>query len=321
MREIILSFPKQFEIGFKAAKEIKVLGDFKKLLICGMGGSALPGEVLKIWLKEKEIKLPVEIHRNYNLPFNVDKKTLTIIISYSGNTEETLSAFKKAGREKLKLVAITSGGNLLKICKRSKVPLVVVPKSYPPRLALGFLFSSLMRVLKNSKIIRDISREILSLESKIKLKKLEKEGKNLAKKLKQKIPLIYAPEKICVLAKIWKINFNETSKVPSFYNCFPELNHNEIAGFESLGKNFHIILFIDKSQNPKILKREILTAKILKEKAVKSSFVFLKGKEVLPKIFSNVILGNWVSYYLALEHKKDPLEEKLIAEFKKKMKV
>lgn len=322
MPQIIQEFPKQFRIGFEAANGVKLKGKFKSLLICAVGGSALGGEILKIWLKASTINLPLFLNKTYSLPPFIDKNHLILAISYSGNTEETLSAFQEAQRGRLKIVAITSGGKLAKLCNKRGIPLVLLPKGYPPRMSLGFQFGSLMRVLINCQMMKDGKKDLLLLEGNLNPKKLEKEGKELAKRLKNKVPLIYASSANKGLALIWKIKFNENSKVPAFCNYFPELNHNEMVGFTNKQKsqNFHIIILKDFLEHPRISKRMKLTANILKTKGINSDFIKINDKNILLKIFSNILLADWTSYYLALENGVDPIPVKIVEEFKKKMK-
>ncbi len=318
MRQIILSFPKQFKIGLSAAKKVKVRGRFDKILICGMGGSALPGDILKIWMESYKIILPVHIHRNYALPYQTKKNHLVIFISYSGNTEETLSAFEEARRKRLPIAAICSGGKLAELCEKYKIPFAKVPSGLAPRLALGYQFAALMKILVNCGLIKDNLRNILALEKKLKPGKLEVKGLKLAKNLVGKIPLIYASCQRKALARIWKIKFNENSKVPAFYNYFPELDHNELSSFES-GENFRVILLRDPKENPKILKRMDLTAEIIRKNGTAVDVVNAEGEEILLKTFSTLLLGDWVSYYLAKEYKVDPVTVSLQEEIKRKM--
>jgi len=326
MKKIILNFPKQFKTGIRSAKTISITGSFNKLLICGMGGSALPGDVLRILAKNLKVNFPVYIHRSYNLPYWINKKCLVICISYSGNTEETLSSFKEALRKNLQVIAITSGGKLAKLCQKNKAPLAKIPLGFPPRMALGFQFSALIKILHNCQMLRGNLNTILSLEKKLKPLKLEKKGRILAKKIRGKIPLIYSSYFQKELARIWKIKFNENSKIPAFANYFPELNHNEMVGFtknpndQCLMSNFCILMLKDFADHPRILKRMDLTAKILKEKDIPVEFIKLGGRNNLVKIFSNILLSDWTSYYLALNYKVDPISVKIVEEFKKKLK-
>jgi len=318
MRKMILDFPKQFEIGIKAAKNVflepgKLIRWPENIIICGMGGSALPGEILATLRP-----LDVFTYKSYRLPIQARNESLIICISYSGDTEETLSSFQEAVEKKLPLISITTDGELEKLSKKYDVPSVKLPGPLiPPRLALGEMFAALIQVLQNHNLFgKELIKEVLKLGNRLKPEKLENQGKNLAKKIKNKIPIIYASHKEMVLSQIWKIKFNEASKIPAYANCFPELNHNEMTGFENpLGK-FHVIILRDPIDHPRILKRMRFTAQVIKKKGVNVDIIDIKGKNMLYKIFSNILLADWVSYYLALEYNVDPISVKLQEEFK-----
>jgi glucose/mannose-6-phosphate isomerase len=325
MREVILDFPKQFKEGLEKARDIKVEGEFGNIIICGMGGSALPANLLITYLPD--LKLPIWIHRSYGLPTRANQKSLIICISFSGNTEETISAFEEAQKRNFKTVAITTGGKLSQLAREENAPLVSLPSvKIQPRWGLGYMFSSIVKILSNSGIIDDKSQEILEMAENLKPGKLKSSGQKLAEKLVNKIPLIYSSSRLKALARIWKIKFNETSKIMAFWNYFPELNHNEMEGFSifnfqfSIFKSFYVIILRDKDDHPRILKRMGLTADLLKEKGIGVDFVEIEGKNVLEKIFNNLILSDWTSYYLAKEYKVDPEKVELIEEFKRKMK-
>lgn len=320
MRKTILDFPKQFRVGLESAKTVKVSGSFDAVLICGMGGSALPADILAMWLEAYKIALPLYIHRNYGLPRQIDEKHLTVCISYSGNTEETLSALEEAKRKNVKIAAITSGGKLARLCRKYKIPAAIIPAGLPPRLALGYQFAALMKILANCGIIKNGLENISDLEKSLKPKTLENQGKKLAKKLKGQIPLIYASERLAGLARIWKIKFNENAKTPAFSDYFPELNHNEHNQFEG-GKNnqLTVIMLRDFTDMARIQKRMRLLAEMIKPLGVPVEFVDIEGKDILYKIFSNILLSDWTSYYLALEYGVDPTPVKLNDEFKRRL--
>ncbi len=329
MRKIILNFPNQFKRGQKRAGSIEIKGEFDNIIICGMGGSALPANILISYLRDLILKsklspLPVYIHRSYNLPPQTTEKSLVISISYSGNTEETISALKAAVEKKLKTVAITTNGKIEKICQKNNIPLVKIPSGIQPRSATGYLFSALIKILEKTEILEgNESKQLLELGKKLEKTNLENQGKKIAGRLKGKIPLIYASNRLKSLARIWKIKFNENSKIPSFYNYFPELNHNEMVGFEDIekSKNFHIIILRDKERDlPRIQKRMELFAGLVKEKKVEVEFIDIKKGALLYKIFSTLILGDWISYYLALQRGIDPAPVKIVEQFKKKLK-
>jgi glucose/mannose-6-phosphate isomerase len=171
-----------------------------------------------------------------------------------------------------------------------------------------------------------MSSEILQTSQALKkaTPKLEKSGQAIAKKLSKKIPVVYSSNRMGVVAHIWKIKFNENSKIPAFYNCFPELNHNEMVGYTEIkklgAKNFYTILLQDSTDHPRILKRMDLTAKIIKKSGVGVQIIQMQTGTLLFKIFSGLLLGDWVSYYLALKQSIDPTPVKMVEEFKKLMK-
>lgn len=322
MRKVIMNFPKQFSIGLDVAKDVKVIGDFNQLIFCGMGGSALPAEILKMLRNFYEWPIAIKIHKSYGLPARLSPRALVFTISYSGNTEETISSYEEAKKRNLQVIGIATGGKSAELCEKDKTPLVKIPKTnIQPRSALGYQFAAVIKVLSNSNIIENLEKDILEMAKMLNPKKLEEQGKKLAKKIKGQIPIIYASDKYKALAQIWKINFNENSKSPAFWNYFPELNHNEMVGFEKQTANFHIIILRDKKlDHPRILKRMEIMAKLLKDKKIDVDFVDIIGVNVLTKVFSNYILSQWVSYYLALEYGIDPTPVKMVEELKKKLK-
>ena len=332
MREIILNFPKQFRVGFERVPKLTVKKPIKGVCICGMGGSALPGSILYAWINTKKIDLPVIVNRDYSLPHRVKRGWLVICISYSGNTEETLSCFREALQYKLKLAGIGSGGKLETLSKKHRVPFIKIPSGIPPRTAIGYQFGALVGILQKYRIFskKDV-QELLSLEN-IDAREFENYGKNLSKKLVKKVPIIYASNKFKIAARIWKIAFNENTKIPAFWNYFPELNHNEMTGFTKCkmqnakckiavqNSKFYFIILKDRNDYKRIKKRMDLTAKILKNQGVKGEIIDIKGKNFLEKVFSSITLALWTSYYLAKIYKIDPVSVRLVEEFKKKLK-
>lgn len=328
MRQVILDFPKQFKVGVEAAKNIKTSANrslFSNIIICGMGGSALPGDVFVMINNHLLLtKLPVFIHQNYGLHPMTNKNSFVVCISYSGNTEETISAFKEARKKKLSIAAIASGGKLIELAKKNNVPFAQIAAGNQPRCALGYQFSALIKILSNFKLIKNLDKELFALEKNLAPHKLEKTGLSLAKKLKGKIPLVYSSEDNKCLARIWKIKFNENSKIPSFYNSLPELNHNEMTGMgdceiKEWRELFQVIFLSDKTDHPRIIKRMNILSEIFQKRNIKTNFVQIEGKNILDKIFNNNLIADWTSYYLAVSRNIDPTPVKLVEEFKKKM--
>ena len=319
MQEIINNFPKQFEFAFeiKNAAQLKVV---EKYIVMGMGGSHLPADVLKI----RNRYLPLYIHKNYGLPPLSPKEfesSFLIAVSFSGNTEETIDFAKEALGRNYNLGVVTGGGKLLKIAEEARIPYIQIPnEGLEPRTALGYLTAGLAKFLDE-----DIFKELQQLPKKLKPESWEDKGRALSETLTGKVPVIYASDKNQGLAYVWKIKINETSKVPAFFNVFPELNHNELAGFdlkpetEQLSKNFHFIFIDDPSDKPRIRKRINLTKKIYEEKGMPVTTLELQGETPFEKIFNSLLLSDWVSFYLSKKYNTDPISNELVEKFKKQI--
>jgi len=327
LRKVILDEYLQIEEGLELAKNIKLEGNFKSITISGMGGSALPGNVLRVFtnnvLQNSEKKrLPIFHCQSYTLPPEAYENSLNFICSYSGNTEETISAFQEALKNNLSCVGISNGGKVEKMCKENRVPHIKVPypyENFQPRMATGYFVFAIFQILINLKLIDDVSDDILATANNLKerIVEMENEGKQLAKKLVGKTPIIYTTTKFKSLAMIWKIKINENAKIPAFWNYFPELNHNEMVGFTNPQAKFFFVLLRDKKAHSQILKRFKITKELMKKKGMKVEIIDMQGDNILEKMFSTLYLGDWVSYYLAFEYGQDPTPVDMVEEFKK----
>jgi glucose/mannose-6-phosphate isomerase len=320
MYEIIKNFNKQFEYEPQIEGSLSIEG-VKNFIAVGMGGSHLAADILNSY----DPSFGILIHKNYglpNLPEETLKQSLIILNSYSGNTEEVIDSFYLALEKKLKMVSITYNGKLLELSKKYNIPFVKLPEpKVQPRLALGFHAKALLKILNREKELKEIN-EFVNL---LKPEEFEGQGRELAQKIKNKIPIIYASEKNQAIAYIWKIKFNETSKIPAFYNVFPELNHNEMTGFDikettkNLSQNFIFLIFFDEEDHPKIQRRMTILKNLYKERNLKVEILKLEGQNRFHKIFSSLVLADWTSYYLAKEYGVEPEEVPMVEEFKKLM--
>jgi len=317
MYTILEKFPNQIATAMKLGENIKITEVIDKIVITGMGGSALAGDILQTYLKDE--KIPIFVNKDYFLPDFINSRTLVFVISYSGNTEETITAYRNALRKGCKIVVITSGGKLEMLARKQGIDFVLVQKGLPPRLALGYLFFPIVVILQNSKLIADRTHEILRLIEILKKPIFKDKGKDLAKKLDGKIPLIYTSERLKIIGYKWKINFNENTKIHSFCNVFPELDHNEINGFVNLKANYYVIIFKDEHDYMKLRKQIEITKNLIKKKNVSVTEIALTGSSLLTKIFSSIYIGDWCSYFLALKYKVDPTPVKIIEELKKQL--
>lgn len=328
-RQMILDSPDQFRLGFSLAKDIRVPGTFKAIMISGMGGSALPGNLFRIYLNdlfrsESPDKQPLPIYQNrfYTLPPESYRDCLNVICSYSGNTEETISAFEEALAHHLPCVGLSSGGKIEEMCLQNGVPHIKLPLPSPdfqPRIGTGYFFGALFQVLVNQGLVPDMTGELLAEAESLKLAlpELEEQGKALSKKLVGKTLVIYATPKYKSVAMVWKIKLNENAKTPAFWNFFPELNHNEMVGFTLPQANFSIIMLRDMDDHPQNIKRFAVTADLLRTKGVDVILLDMQGKSVYAKVFMSILLSDFTSYYLALEYGQDPTPVVMVEELKK----
>jgi glucose/mannose-6-phosphate isomerase len=320
MYEIIKNFNKQFEYQPQIEGSLSLEG-VKNFIAVGMGGSHLAADILN----SCDPSFSILIHKNYGLPPLPEetlKQSLIILNSYSGDTEEVIDSFYLALEKKLKMVSITYNGKLLELSKEHNIPFIKLPEpKVQPRLALGFHTKALLKILNKEKELREISELVYLLKP----EELEEKGRELSQKIKNKILIIYASEKNQAIAYIWKIKFNETSKIPAFYNVFPELNHNEMTSFDvkettkSLSQNFVFLILFDEEDHPKIQKRMKILKNLYEERNLEVEILKLEGQNRFHKIFSSLILADWTSFYLAKEYGVEPEEVPMVEEFKKLM--
>jgi len=324
-RQIILDFPRQLAQPLDFFNQIYLnRRRFNKVVLAGMGGSALVGDLaylLKVKnFPELNIALPLFVHRSYNLPLDCDEQTLVICSSYSGDTEETISAFEKAKEKNIEVAGFCSGGMLAELFLKNQTPWVKIPSGIPPRCALGWQMAALTKILVGYGLLPQSSLDKLEFLAKnLNPLEWENEARLLCPKIAQKIPVIYASEENKSLARILKIKFNENAKIPAFFNSFPELNHNEMVGWTKSFGSFIFLFLKDSDDWPRTQKRMELTAQILADLGLKSETIEIKGSSPLEKIFQSLIFGDWLSYHLALFYGVDPAPVELVAEFKKRL--
>jgi glucose/mannose-6-phosphate isomerase len=317
MYEMIKNFNKQFLFEPEIINSEK-LSHKSEFIVVGMGGSALSALLLKTHKPE----LDITVHRNYGLPEMPEEKLknkLIILSSYSGNTEEPIDAFYVAKEKELATVVIATGGKLLSLAKENNIPYIELPKKVSqPRWALGFSTKAFLKIIEEKELI-----EISKLGSTLDTSLFEEQGKELAQKIKNCIPIIYTSERNLSIAYNWKIKLNENSKIPAFYNIFPELNHNEMTSYDvkdsnkELSNNLYFIFLKDEEDDKRIIKRMEVLEKMYLNKNLKVEVVELEQKNSWHKIFSCLVLADWVSYYTALEYGIDPEQIPMIEDFKK----
>lgn len=333
MLQCISELPQQIKMAWESAKALNLPSDYRdinKVIILGIGGSAIGGDLLRsIALSESHV--PVFVHRGYELPYFVDSDTLVIASSYSGQTEETLSAFQKAMRTDSKKLVITTGGMLKTIADNNNIPACIFDYKSQPRAALGYNLGLLIGVFQNLGLLSDKSGEIeetvdvlniLLSQFGVTVPVNRNKAKQLAIKLVSYGILIYGADIFSEVAHRWKTQLNENSKTWAFHEMIPELNHNTIVGYEFpkeiIGKVFTVILQSDLI-HPRNKKQCELVMNILGKTGIKYEVVSAEGENCLSQMMSLVLLGDYVSYYLAILYETDPSPVDTIRYLKNKL--
>lgn len=332
MLDTIARFPEQIKetTDIVNSAELKDFLKIDNIIISGMGGSAISGDIVKYLFRDR-LDVPIFVNREYDLPKWVDKDTLVLSQSYSGNTEETLSAFKHASQKKCKIIGISSGGKLHEYCEKRGVSHIKIPSGFQPRAATAYLLFSLILALKKIGLLKDvIDLEIeetieLTTDFRDKNSKTVSEKDNLSKQMANKIfntiPQVYGWGIYTPIAKRWCNQFNENSKVIAGYDVVPECNHNDIVGWSQdpeMSKKFTCILFRDDRIESVYMSRRLDFMKDLFEGVAANVIeVQVKGRKTLAKMTYAMCLGDFVSCYLAVLRKIDPSLIDVIVELKR----
>ncbi len=332
-------FPQNIRDALRLGKKLSIPDNyrdqakqgFKNIVVLGMGGSAIGGDLLSNYLAD-ELSIPIIVIRGYNIPKFVSEDSLVFAVSYSGNTEETISALSKCVEVEAKVIALSSGGWLENLSKDYNFPLIKVPSGIQPRSALGYLFFPILKVLEGLGFIKQRTEELeeminimqeLSTEYGSKSLAEHNFAKKIALSLYQCLPLIYGSEGLFEAVTMrWKTQINENSKWPCFWNILSELDHNEIVGYEidnQINKQAKVVYLEDKEGNPRISQRYEITKKIIDQKVAEFILCPSKGKGKLSRMFSLIYLGDIVSCYLAILNKVDPSPVACIENLKKEL--
>ncbi|MCS7083906.1 MAG: bifunctional phosphoglucose/phosphomannose isomerase [Aquificaceae bacterium] len=289
---------------------------FKGIALCGMGGSGIVGDFMKVFLERSELEIPVLSLKGYTLPAYIQEGWLVICTSYSGNTEETISVLKEALKRGIKPICISSGGELYNLASQNSLTHIMLPEGYPPRFALGFMLSALMSLF-------DMHSEIALIKDALEKHKSEikEQAKVIAHSHLNYIPIIYATPITEPVALRWRTQHNENSKTLCYHAILPEMHHNEVVGLENqeLLGNLAFCVLYDPQDHPRVIKRVKITQSLLQEKGIMPRLLAGKGTSIYERLLYLTYLGDWISYYLAGLYKKDPLPVEVIDFIKKSL--
>ncbi len=322
----LCDFPLQVEdavrIATKADLRLNTRG-VTSIVLTGMGGSAIGGDLMRSYVSG-ELKVPFAVSRSYAFPAYVDRKTLVVVSSYSGNTEETLSSYRDAIRRKARILCITTGGAVEHLARKHNHPWIKVPSGLQPRAALGYSFFPLLIALARLGFIRlqqrDLKETISGLKFRSQIYRDPRSPVNLPLKvathLRGRLPIFYsASDHLDAVNVRWRGQMSENAKQLAFGHVLPEMNHNEIVGWKvdrRLMKKMTVVFLRDRGTHPRIQLREEITRRIVKPYASDVLEVRSEGRSLLARIISLVYVGDWVSYYLAILNRQTPTPVKVI---------
>lgn len=304
--------------------------EITKIVVAGMGGSALAALMLKVWL-EAELTVPIEIVRDYTLPAYIDTNTLVVTSSYSGNTEETVSCFAQARERGAQVAVVAAGGELQRLADEYSVAHVVLPGGVQPRMTVMYGLRALTALLAHFGVVGlDKFDEIKQVADWLGEETMAwvsgvRTDKNLAKQLALlavgKTPVFYAGSLMAPVAYKWKISWNENAKNLAFWNQYPEFNHNEFMGWAShpVEKPFAVFDLKSQLENPQVLKRFMVSDRLLSGKRPKAVDVEMQGDSVLAQMLWGSVLADFASIYVAILNCVDPTPVPLIEKLKKEL--
>lgn len=328
MYDAIRDFPEQWRHGRALAQAFDpgfALKEKDHLVIAGMGGSAIGGDLLRTLVADTA-RRPVIVVRNYQLPGFVTERSVVIASSYSGNTEETLTAFEAAQARGAAVVCVASGGELLRRARAEGLPYLQIPGGLQPRAALGYSFTALLTIAEHMELVPPDeaawkeTQELLEQQSEVFSDPSGNDALELAEALQYRLPFIYSSVGLMEAVNLrWRCQIQENAKRLASGNVYPELNHNEIMGWEYPGplqEMIGVIVLRDREDLPRIQRRIEVTRELIADRAGYWAEVQSQGESRLARMMSLVNLGDWVSLYLAVLLGVDPTPVPLIGQLK-----
>jgi glucose/mannose-6-phosphate isomerase len=291
------------------------------ILISGLGGSGIGGTIVSEWAS-KTAAIPVVVSKDYEIPQWAGPQTLFIASSYSGGTEETLSALHLAQKAGCRIVCITSGGKLAEIAKGEGYPILTLPEGYPPRAAFPFALAKLTAVFFSARVFGNSWEEALQNAAEFlenQLEHIRTEAREIAEYLHGKIPVLYAATGFEGVAVRWRQQINENSKELCWHHVLPEMNHNELVGWAGGDARFAAVFMRSGNDHYRTLKRMELSADIISERGGSVRYLDARGSHPILQSLYLILVGDYVSLYLAQIKGVDPVEVNVISGLKNEL--
>ncbi len=318
MDSLVARFTEQLKEALEIGRNSSIRPEERpihNIFLSGLGGSGIGGNFVNEFVKD-ELKIPFIVSKGYDIPSFVGPNTLAIASSYSGNTEETLSAMDQMLASGARIICVASGGKLINIAKEKGLDYILVPDNWPsPRACLGYSMVQQLFILHKLGLISD--KSIRSIESSIALLDTEMEdiqskAKMIAQFLFGKIPVIYTTDRMESVAVRFRQQVNENAKMLCWHHVIPEMNHNELVGWRIKNEDLAVIIFRNKDDHARNQVRIDISKEIIGNYTSSMIEVFSKGKDLVERSLYFVNLGDWISVYLADQRKVDSIEVKVI---------
>ncbi|MDX2136193.1 MAG: bifunctional phosphoglucose/phosphomannose isomerase [Saprospiraceae bacterium] len=318
MDKLIAAFPGQLEEALGIAQTItlnKHNAPFRSVYISGLGGSGIGGNFVQDFTRNTG-KLPVVVGKGYHIPHWINKHTLAICSSYSGNTEETISAFEQLRAAGAKVVCVSSGGRLLELARQHGLDYVQLPGGHSsPRACLGYSIVAQLGVLRAARLIPQV--HFTQLKNSIRL--LNKDGKDIREKtqrlaafLHDRTPVIYVADHMESVAVRWRQQINENAKMLCWHHTVPEMNHNELVGWRDQRPDVAVIWLRNRNDYTRTAARMDINKEIIEHFTGTSVEIWSKGKSLIEQAIYLVHFGDWLSFYLSEKRGVDAVEIKVI---------
>jgi glucose/mannose-6-phosphate isomerase len=324
MKKLVLDFPIQLHEALIIGKNYRFIAhakEFNNVVVTGLGGSGIGASIVQNYVFDK-LKIPFIVNKDYTLPALVTRKTLVIVCSYSGNTEETLTAMRQAIRKRATVVCITSGGTVAELAKEKHMDCILVPAGMPPRSCLGYSLVQILFVLAHYGLIGNaFEREIKAAIKQMKAGEKETQKKALAvsKKIFGKLPIIYSSSALEGVAIRFRQQLNENSKLLAWHGVIPEMNHNELVGWRDDADDKAVLILRSINDHERVQARIDINKKIIKKHTSTIIEIWSEGKSYWEEAFYLIHLTDWVSVILADMRILDATEVKVIDFLKKSL--
>jgi glucose/mannose-6-phosphate isomerase len=309
-----------------AATGLPDLADVRAVVFCGMGGSAVSGDVLRAVFRDR-LGVPIEVNRGSALPEHAGPHSLVVASSYSGETSETLSAFREATRRGCRSIVVSSGGTLVGDAEEAGVPVVRVPGGFQPRAALGWLACSALGALEAAGLLPPLAEDVAEAAHEVDagaaatgpdVPAADNPAKRLADDIGDRVPVIWGAEGIAAVAAArWKTQFNENGKKPAWWSSMSELDHNEVVGWtEPFGSSHAVVALRHEGEDGEIAERFPLSLEIAADAGANTHEVWATGRSSLARLLSLIAIGDPTSAYAAIRRGVDPTPVAVIQRLK-----